>query len=113
MDNIFLHNIFKCIFLNENFWVPNKISLKYVPWGGIVNKLSLVQIMGFHRTGDKPLFWTKDGTVQWCIYVSLHLNELNYIYTEMMFHSIYFVSDIHIALPMQTAYLLVDAAKGI
>ena len=23
--------IFQCIFLNENVWIPNKISLKFVP----------------------------------------------------------------------------------
>ena len=27
----FLDDIFKCISLNENFWILNKISLKYVP----------------------------------------------------------------------------------
>ena len=26
-------DIFKRIFLNENIWISNKISLKYVPWG--------------------------------------------------------------------------------
>ena len=56
MDNIFRDNIFKCILLNENFWLSPKNSLKYVPWGQIVSKPSLVQIMGFRRTGDKPLF---------------------------------------------------------
>ena len=28
---LFADGIFKCIFLNENFWVSNKIALKYVP----------------------------------------------------------------------------------
>ena len=27
----FANNIFKCIFLNKNFWILNKISLKNVP----------------------------------------------------------------------------------
>ena len=48
-------NIFKCIFLNENFWIPNKISLKFVPKGPINNIPSLAQIMAWRRPGDKPL----------------------------------------------------------
>ena len=48
-------HVFKCIFLNENIWVSNKISLKYVPWGLIDNMSALVQIMAWRRPGDKPL----------------------------------------------------------
>ena len=35
-------NIYKCIFLNENAWIPIKISLKFVPNGLIYNILALV-----------------------------------------------------------------------
>ena len=42
-------------FLNENIWISNKISLKYVPWGLIDNMSALVQTMAWHRPGDKPL----------------------------------------------------------
>ena len=52
---IFADNIFKCIFLNENFWIPIKNSLKFVPKGPIDKIPVLVQIMAWHRTGDKPL----------------------------------------------------------
>ena len=45
---------FKCIFLNENDRVPNPISLK-IPRSPIDNKLALVQVMVWRRTGDKPL----------------------------------------------------------
>ena len=38
----FADDIFICIFFNENFRISNKISLKYVPWGIIVNKPSMV-----------------------------------------------------------------------
>ena len=31
------------------------LQLKYVPWGLIDNKPSLVQLMAWFRTGDKPL----------------------------------------------------------
>ena len=49
-------NIFKYIFFNENVWVPMKISLKFVPKGPINDKSTLIQIMVWHQTGDKPLF---------------------------------------------------------
>ena len=48
-------DIFKCIFLNENAWIPIKISLKFVPKGPINNIPALVQIMAWRRSGDKPL----------------------------------------------------------
>ena len=41
----FADNIFKCIFLNENVWIPIKISLKFVPRGPISNIPALVQII--------------------------------------------------------------------
>ena len=49
------HNIFKWIFLNENVSVAITISLKCVPQGPINNIPALVQIMAWHRPGDKPL----------------------------------------------------------
>ena len=51
----FADDIFKCIFLNENVWLPIKISLKFVPQGPIKNIPALVQIMAWRRPGDKPL----------------------------------------------------------
>ena len=51
----FADAIFKCIFLNENVWIPIKISLKFVPKGPINNIPALVQIMAWCRPGDKPL----------------------------------------------------------
>ena len=49
----FTDDIFKHIFLNENVWIPIKISLKFVAKGLIVNILALVQIMAWRRPGDK------------------------------------------------------------
>ena len=49
------YDIFNCIFLNENVWILLKISLKFVPKGPIDNMLTLVQIMAWCWTGDKPL----------------------------------------------------------
>ena len=51
----FADAIFKCILLNENAWIPIKISLKFVPQGPINNIPALVQIMAWRRPGDKPL----------------------------------------------------------
>ena len=38
----FADDILKCIFLNENVWIPIEISLKFVPKGPIDNILALV-----------------------------------------------------------------------
>ena len=51
----FTDDIFKCIFLHENAWIPIQISLKFVPKGPINNIPALVQIMAWRRPGDKPL----------------------------------------------------------
>ena len=51
----FPDDIFKCIFLNENVWILNKISLKFVLKGPINNIPALVQLMAWRRPGDKLL----------------------------------------------------------
>ena len=51
----FPDDIFKCIFLNENLWIPIKISMKFVPKGQIKNIPALFQTMAWRRPGDKPL----------------------------------------------------------
>ena len=51
----FPDDIFKCIFLDENVWIPIKISLNIVPTGPMNNIPALVQIMAWRRPGDKPL----------------------------------------------------------
>ena len=72
----FADAIFKCIFLNENVWIRIKISLKFVPKGPINNIPSLVQIMAWHRPGDKPLSEPMMARLPTHIYASLGLNEL-------------------------------------
>ena len=52
---LFADDIFRCIFLDENVWIPIWISLNFVSKGPINNILALVQIMAWRRTGDKPL----------------------------------------------------------
>ena len=52
----FADNIFKSIFLNENVWIPIKISLKFVPKSSINNLPALVQIMAFHMdSASEPI----------------------------------------------------------
>ena len=41
----FADDLFKCIFLNENVWIPIKISLEFVPKGPINYIPTLVQMM--------------------------------------------------------------------
>ena len=57
---------FKCIFLNENDKIPNRVSLKFVPTSPIDNRPALVQVIACRRTSDKPL----PEPVPWRIYVA-------------------------------------------
>ena len=59
IDRHFADYTFKCIFLNKEKWISLKISLKFVPKVPINNIPALVQIMAWHRLGDKPLFEPK------------------------------------------------------
>ena len=51
----FADDIFKRIFFNENVWISNKISLKFVRTGPINNIPGLVQIIAWRRLSNKPL----------------------------------------------------------
>ena len=53
----FEDNIFKCIFLNENFWILDKFSLKYVAQG-LIDMAALVQIMAWRRTNVDMFYCT-------------------------------------------------------
>ena len=70
-------DIFKFILFNENVWISIKISLKFVPKVRINNIPAFVQIMAWHRPGDKPLSAPMMVTLYRRIYESLGLNELN------------------------------------
>ena len=50
----FADDTFKRIFLNENVRISIKISVKFVPKGPVNNNPTLVQIMAWRRSGDKP-----------------------------------------------------------
>ena len=51
----FADDIFTCNFVNENCCILIEFSLKYVRKGPIDNNPSLVRIMAWRRSGDKPL----------------------------------------------------------
>ena len=51
----FPDDILKCIFMNENITILIKISLQFVLKGPTNNTPVLVQILAWHRSGDKPL----------------------------------------------------------
>ena len=55
MAAVLADDIFECIFLNENYRIAIQISLKFVPRSPIENKLALVQVMAWRRSGDEPL----------------------------------------------------------
>ena len=56
MAVIFVDDIFKCIFWNDNAWISIKISLTFVPKNPINNIPALAQIMARRRQAGKPLF---------------------------------------------------------
>ena len=60
----FPDDTFERIDLNENVIILIKISLKFVPYGPINNIPSLVQIMAWRRSGDKPLSEPMMGRLQ-------------------------------------------------
>ena len=49
------HEIFKCIFWNENIWISLNISLKFVSRVWMNNIPALVQRMAWRRPVNKPL----------------------------------------------------------
>ena len=55
MSGILTNNICMCNFMNENLCILIRVSLKFVHSGPIDIKAALLQVMGWHRTGDKPL----------------------------------------------------------
>ena len=56
MAAILADDIFKCIFANENVLISIRISLKFFSDVSIHHKPTLVQIMDWRLTCDKPLF---------------------------------------------------------
>ena len=55
MAAILADNIFRCIFVNEKFYILNKLWMKFAPNGPTDKNPALVYIMVWRRIGDKPL----------------------------------------------------------
>ena len=74
MDAISQTPFSNAFFVNENVWIPIKISLKFVPKGPINNIPALVQIMVWYRPGNKPL--SEPRMVSLPTHICVILNEL-------------------------------------
>ena len=87
----FADDVLKCIFLNENVLILLKIPQKFVPKGPINNIPALVQIMAWHRPGDKPLSELMLVFVPTHIYMR-HLASMSWkgntlVYIAVMIHA--------------------------
>ena len=95
----FADDIFKCIFLNENVWIPIEMSLKVVSKSQINNIPALVQIMAWRRSSDKPFSepinvsllthicvirpqWINTLVLSW--YVENHLKAVKELHASLM-----------------------------
>ena len=80
---IFPDEIFKSIFMNENAYISNKSSYKFVPKGPINNISALMQIMAKLTNRQKAISWSKGHPIRWRIYAALWGDEL-------LSHTVYF-----------------------
>ena len=55
MATIVADDNFKCVLFNENYRIPIRISLKFVPKSAIDNKPALAEVMAWCRRGNRPL----------------------------------------------------------
>ena len=74
----FADDIFNCIFLKENIWIPIKISLKFVPTGSVNNITVMVHIMAWCWPGRQAIIWTNDDYFTDGYMHHSCLNELKY-----------------------------------
>ena len=51
----FADDIFRCILVNEKFYILIRVLLKFLPKGPNDNNPALVKIMAWRREGHKPL----------------------------------------------------------
>ena len=94
----FPEDIFKCIFLNENTWIPIKTPLKFVHKRPISDIPALVQIMAWCRSGDKPLsepmllvtaaYMRHSASVSELTIVSFHRDDYDF-YWNVYVHGFY------------------------
>ena len=96
----FTGDTFNRIFVKENARISTKFSLKFVPKGPINNIPALVQIMAWHRPGDKPvsepvmvtllthICVTRPQWVKACISNKIHTKVWDVLPTKVQFLAI-------------------------
>ena len=72
----FVHDIFSCIFLNENFRISKNVFIEMCFLGSNWQYVIIGSDKGWAPNRRQAIIWTSDGLVYWCIYASLGLNEL-------------------------------------
>ena len=78
-DRHFADDILKCIFFNENAWIPIEISLKFVLPGVQLTISQQCPDNGLAPTRQQPITWTiGDLFIGAYTYASLDLNELKH-----------------------------------
>ena len=82
----FYRQHFQMIFLKENVWISIKIWLKFVPVGPNYNIPTLVQIMAWCWTGDKPLSVPMMVRIRMHIYVT----RLQWVKDSCLFNALQF-----------------------
>ena len=94
----FADDIFKCIFLNENFWLSNDISLNLCLFRVcLINNVIIGSDNGLAPTRRQAIIRTNNGLVYWRIYPSFGFNEsisLNVTYVWVSIEAIYILDTI-------------------
>ena len=73
----FADDIFICIFVNEKFCILIKLSLKFVPKGPIVIRLSFGLDNGLAPNRRQAILWTNAATIHWRIHAAPGGDEKN------------------------------------
>ena len=107
----FSDDIFKCIFVNENFLSSIRISLEISPKVPIDNTSVMVQIMVWRRSGDKPLSETMMVNLTYaCSSLSASMTKLNYIC--FMSHALTQTQDVTIPVVFIFIFLFFFGGEG-
>ena len=118
----FADDIFNYISLNENIWIPFKISLEFFPRGPINNIPALVRIMAWRHPGDKPLSEPMMDSLPThiCIILPQWVNTLKpehngSQHADHIFRCIFFKEKFRILVPISPKFIsnLIDNRSGL
>ena len=70
------YDIFKCIFINEKFYISIRISLKFVPKGPVDKKIKIGSVNGLAPNRRQAITWTNADPAHRRIYTALGGDEL-------------------------------------